>query len=109
VLNVSNNAKLGKILVDGKGLTLYVFKLDTVGVSNCLSTCAATWQPVLSKSTPVLASTEITGKVGIIVRPDDGSQQVTYNGLPLYNFVMDIRAGDISGNGYGGNWTVATP
>jgi predicted lipoprotein with Yx(FWY)xxD motif len=108
VLNVANNAKLGKVLVDGKGLTLYIFKLDTPGVSNCLSTCGATWPPLISKDAPVVASPEITGKVEIMTRPD-GSQQVTYNGLPLYNFVLDTRPGDTSGNGYGGNWTVATP
>jgi predicted lipoprotein with Yx(FWY)xxD motif len=107
VLNIANNAKLGKLLVDGKGLTLYLFKLDTPGVSNCLSTCGATWPPLLSKDTPVLASPDIKGTLGLLTRPD-GSQQVTYNGLPLYYFTLDVRPGDTSGNGYGGNWSVVS-
>jgi predicted lipoprotein with Yx(FWY)xxD motif len=108
VLHIVTNAKLGKILADGEGITLYIFKLDTPGVSNCLSTCGATWPPLLSKAAPVIGSPEITGKLGVITRPD-GSQQATYNDLPLYTFVLDVKPGDTSGNGYGGNWTVATP
>ncbi len=108
VLNIANNSKLGKILVDGAGLTLYTFKLDTPGVSNCTSTCGATWPPLLSKTTPVLGSPDIKGTLGSTARPD-GSLQVTYNGLPLYYFTLDTKPGDTGGNGYGGNWSVATP
>lgn len=108
VLNIATNAKLGKILVNGAGITLYQFKLDTPGVTTCLSTCGATWPPLISKETPVLASPDIKGKVGIITRPD-GTQQVTYNDLPIYTFTLDNRPGDASGNGYGGIWSVVTP
>jgi len=108
VLNIATNAKLGKILVTGTGVTLYQFKLDTPGVTVCLSTCSATWPPLISKDAPVLASPDIKGKVGIMTRPD-GTQQVTYNDLPLYYFTLDTRPGDTSGNGYGGNWAVVVP
>lgn len=109
VIMVSTDPKLGPILVDQKGLTLYQFKLDTAGVSNCLSTCGATWPPVYSKGTPVNGSpSQLTGKIDLITRPD-GSQQVTYKGLPLYNFTLDTKPGDSSGNGYGGNWSVVKP
>lgn len=108
VLYVDNNATLGKIIVDSKGLTVYTFVNDTQDVSNCNSTCAATWAPILSSGNPVAGSPDITGKLGFITR-SDGSQQATYNGLPLYHFVIDNKEGDTNGNGYSNLWNVVHP
>ena len=109
VLKVYNDPKLGPILVNQNGLTLYQFQLDSKDTSECLSTCAATWPPLISKATPVNGDpSQITGKIGVITRPD-GSPQVTYNGMPLYNFTLDNRIGDTSGNGYSGLWSVVKP
>ena len=37
---------LGKTLVDSKGMTLYAFKVDKPGVSNCNAGCDGTWPPL---------------------------------------------------------------
>jgi predicted lipoprotein with Yx(FWY)xxD motif len=50
----------------------------------------------------------VTGHVGTITR-DDGTRQVTLNGLPLYTFAGDAAAGDTTGQGKQGFWwAVAT-
>jgi predicted lipoprotein with Yx(FWY)xxD motif len=89
------------ILVDGaSGLTLYVFANDTAnsGKSACTGSCATTWPPltVPSGTTPS-AGSGANGKLGTIAR-DDGTTQVTYDGLPLYHYDGDSAAGDTNGN-----------
>jgi predicted lipoprotein with Yx(FWY)xxD motif len=107
-VQMSNVATLGNILTDGAGMTLYVFKHDTPGVSNCTGTCAQNW-PVLSipADTMPTAGTGITGQLGVIPR-SDGTYQVTYNDMPLYRFIGDKQPGDTNGQGLlNGAWTVA--
>ena len=90
----------GTGLVDGKsGLTVYTFTKDTKdsGKSVCTDQCIATW-PALSVpagATPT-GGASLTGKLGTITR-DDGTLQVTYNGLPLYFFKNDKAPGDANG------------
>lgn len=105
-LQVSNNPSLGNILVNDQGMTLYTFKKDTAGVSNCNGGCATLWPPltVANGATPT-AAPGITGKLGVITR-SDGSQQVTYNGMPLYTYAGDKKAGDTTGQGFGNLWYV---
>lgn len=105
-LQISNNPNLGKILVNAQGMTLYTLKKDTPGVSNCNGACASLWPPltVANGVTPT-AAPGVTGKLGVITR-SDGSQQVTYNGMPLYTFTGDKRAGDTTGQGYLKVWYV---
>ena len=43
----------------------------------------------------------VTGAFGTISR-DDGSTQVTYNGMPLYYWKGDTAAGQITGDGVNG-------
>jgi len=54
-----------------------------------------------------MAMAGISGKLGTITRAD-GTMQVTYNGMPLYFWVHDAKAGDTSGQGIGG-FSVAKP
>lgn len=89
------------ILVDGaSGMTLYVFASDVAnnGKSACNSGCATTWPPltVASGTTPS-AGAGASGKLGTISR-DDGTTQVTYNGLPLHHYSGDSAPGDTTGN-----------
>jgi predicted lipoprotein with Yx(FWY)xxD motif len=104
---VATNATLGNILTDGNGMTLYVFKNDTTGKSTCSGSCAQTWPAfVVDDETqmPTLPS-GVTGKVEVIDRPD-GKYQVTFNGMPLYLYSGDAKAGDTNGQGIGGVWSV---
>jgi predicted lipoprotein with Yx(FWY)xxD motif len=102
---------LGKVLVDGRGRTVYVFAKDAPGTSNCDATCAVQWPPV-SAPTPLPGSLPgVTGTLGTTTRTD-GSAQLTVAGHPLYTFSGDSAAGQTGGQGIrlnGGLWTVVSP
>jgi predicted lipoprotein with Yx(FWY)xxD motif len=89
------------ILVDGSaGMTLYEFASDTAnsGKSACTAGCATTWPPLtVASGTSPSAGAGAGGKLGAITR-DDGTTQVTYNGLPLYHYSGDSAPGDTNGN-----------
>jgi predicted lipoprotein with Yx(FWY)xxD motif len=105
-LQVANNSKLGKILVNSAGFTLYVFKNDSPGQSNCSGSCATLWPPLtISKDAHPTAAAGIKGLLGVIQR-SDGSYQVTYNGAPLYSFSGDTKPGDTTGQGFKNLWYV---
>lgn len=107
VVKTAQNATLGTILTDSSGRTLYVYKNDSMNVSNCTGACAQNWPPLTTTGTPSLAS-GVPGTLGTITR-GDGSKQVTYNGMPLYTFKADSNPGDTKGQGIGNVWHVATP
>lgn len=97
---------LGEILVDGDGMTLYLFDNDTEGESVCTDDCAATWPPLIGE--PEVAGNADASLVGTITRPD-GATQVTYDGQPLYLYAPDSEPGDVTGQGVGGVWWVVGP
>ncbi|WP_427017904.1 COG4315 family predicted lipoprotein [Pseudarthrobacter sp. P1] len=100
---------LGKIVVDAVGKTVYYFDKDTAGSgkSACSGGCAAVWPAVVATSaTPAVDG--VTGTVGTITR-DDGTKQVTINGLPVYTYTPDAKPGDVTGQGFGGIWWVISP
>jgi predicted lipoprotein with Yx(FWY)xxD motif len=102
-----NNPKLGQILADGNGMTLYRFQIDTPGVSNCSGACLTAWPALtVSAGTQPVAGMGVTAQLGTITRAD-GLTQVTVNGLPLYYFSKDMNPGDANGQGinaFGGTW-----
>jgi predicted lipoprotein with Yx(FWY)xxD motif len=98
---------LGKILVDGKGQTLYLFEKDK-GKSTCAGSCASAWPPLTTSGTPTAASGVIGAKLGTTKR-SDGKTEVTYNGHPLYTYIGDQAPGQTTGQGsddYGAEWYV---
>ncbi len=101
------DSSLGKILVDDKGMTLYLFKKDTAGVSNCSAGCLKVWPPFLSQGSPA-AGNGVMGKLGTVALAD-GSMIVTYNDMPLYYYAADQKPGDTTGQGVGGVWFVVNP
>ena len=50
----------------------------------------------------------MTGALTTFARPD-GKMQVAINGLPLYYYAGDTKAGDTTGQGKTGKWFVASP
>jgi predicted lipoprotein with Yx(FWY)xxD motif len=99
----------GDIVVDAKGMSVYFFTKDVKdsGTSACTDACLAAWPPVTTAAeTPQVEG--VTGTVGTITTPD-GAKQVTLNGLPLYYFAKDTKAGDILGQGVNGVWYLADP
>ena len=106
---ISHDAKLGDFLVDGKGMTLYIFTKDTAGVSNCAGGCLKAWPPLVATGDLVpTGGPGVTGKLGFITRAD-GTKQVTYNGMPLYYWASDMKPGDMTGQGVGGVWYLMSP
>ncbi len=108
-VQMSNVAKLGNILTDGAGLTLYVFKQDAPGTSKCTDACAQAWPPLtIDEGQEPVAGTGVGGALDFIDR-SDGTYQVTYNDMPLYRFGGDKQPGDINGQGMlKGQWSVVT-
>jgi predicted lipoprotein with Yx(FWY)xxD motif len=108
---VATNAKLGQILVDGKGMTVYLWVADTGTTSTCYTTCATFWPPVLTTGAPQAGAGAQASLLGTTTRTD-GMVQVTYAGHPLYYFQKDKQAGDATGqgsNGFGAPWWVMSP
>jgi len=99
--------KLGDVLANAKGRTLYWYSKDVRGKkSNCTGGCLTAWPAVTG--TPVPASgTKFAGTLGSITRPG-GVVQATYNGYPLYTYSGDTAPGQATGNGLGGVWHVIT-
>ena len=98
---------LGKVLVDNRGRTLYLFAKDKAGRSACNGACAAYWPPLVSSAKPRAATGVRASLLGLSKRTD-GKRQVTYAGHPLYTFSLD-RKGETSGQGltdFGGSWNV---
>jgi len=93
----------GKALVNGKGMTLYIFDRDTSGKSNCNGQCATNWPP-LTAVADAKASSDWT-----VVARDDGSKQWAYKGKPLYNWSKDTKPGDVTGDGINNVWHIAAP
>jgi predicted lipoprotein with Yx(FWY)xxD motif len=90
--------KLGLILVNPKGRTLYLFAKDKNGKSACSGSCATFWPPLLSKAKPTAGPGVKPSLLGTTKR-SNGSLQVTYNKHPLYTFALDKQAGQTKGQG----------
>ena len=102
---------LGRIVVDGKGRTLYLFEKDRKHRSACSGRCATYWPPLLCSGKPVARAGVKQTLLGT-TRRANGSQQVTYAGRPLYRFVLDRKPGQTKGEGltdFGGSWDVVSP
>lgn len=105
---VATDPKLGQILVDGKGMTLYIYTVDKPNQSNCDATCLAYWPPLVTQGHPV-AGTGVNASLLGTATLADGWMIVTYNGMPLYYFVKDAKAGDTTGQGAQKVWYVIGP
>jgi predicted lipoprotein with Yx(FWY)xxD motif len=105
VRTASNPTAGGTILVDSSGMTLYRLSGESAAKFICTSqACMAVWHPLKAGSgaTPTGAS-----GLGTVKRPD-GSEQVTYQGGPLYTFASDKAPGKATGRGIKdvGTWDV---
>jgi predicted lipoprotein with Yx(FWY)xxD motif len=105
---VSKNDKLGQIVADSEGKTLYLYTKDTKDTSNCYEKCAQYWPPLLTTGAPKVGDGADAALLGTTARTD-GSMQVTYNGWPLYYWIKDQKAGDATGQDVGGVWYVLSP
>jgi predicted lipoprotein with Yx(FWY)xxD motif len=101
--------KLGRILTDGNGRTVYLFEKDKGAASACTGACATIWPPV--SATGVAGHGLSAAKLGSIKRAD-GKTEATYAGHPLYTYAGDTKPGDTRGQGldqFGAEWYVLAP
>ena len=103
-----NNAKLGNIITDKTGRTLYSFADDaaTAAQSNCNGDCAIKW-PAFYDANPSVGTGLKSADFGVITRADH-TKQTTYQGWPLYYYSGDTKPGDTNGDGLLKKWFVAT-
>jgi predicted lipoprotein with Yx(FWY)xxD motif len=105
------SSSLGSILVNSTGRTLYLFKADVGAKSACTGACATAWPPLLATGKPT-AGTGLTASELATITRSDGTQQVTYNGHPVYLFIKDKKPGQTTGQGvtaFGAAWYALTP
>ena len=110
-VQVMTSKTYGSHLVDANGQSLYVLSADTKDTSTCTGDCAKAWPPLAAQGKPTAASGVAASLLATIKR-QDGTEQVTYNGLPLYTFVKDTATGDTNGEGvtaFGGEWDLVSP
>lgn len=106
-----HDSKLGKILSDGQGRTLYLFESDNGTMSTCNSNCLSAW-PALTTSGNAQAANGAAASLIGTARQSDGSTQVTYAGHLLYYYAGDNQPGDTNGQGlnqFGAGWDVLSP
>jgi predicted lipoprotein with Yx(FWY)xxD motif len=106
----AHHSRYGTVIFTGQGRAIYLFARDH-GKSACYGACAKAWPPVLTKGKPT-AGTGVRANLLGTVRRKDGTQQVTYAGHPLYRFVNDKKAGEITCQNvsqFGAKWLVVTP
>ncbi len=108
VVKSASNATLdATVLVDAQGMTLYSLSGEHNGKFICTSSaCVQVWHP-LSAATGTPSGS--VGSLGTVKRPD-GTEQVTYKGMPLYTFTQDQTPGEAKGQGIKdvGTWTAVT-
>jgi predicted lipoprotein with Yx(FWY)xxD motif len=106
VVSLGSVSKLGMVLVDSGGMTLYDFHKDKGGQSACYGACAEAWPPLVTEGEPQAGNGASSSQLGTTKRKD-GSLQVTYAGHPLYTYVVDKKPGEANGNdvsAFGAQW-----
>jgi predicted lipoprotein with Yx(FWY)xxD motif len=107
----ARSTKLGTIITDADGRTLYDFKKDKGTTSACYGACASVWPPVTTSGTAVAGPGVRSAELGVTKRKD-GSTELTYAGHPLYTFAGDAKPGDTKGNDidqFGAEWYALSP
>ena len=99
----AQKAKVGRVIVDAQGRTLYRFTAEAQGRPVCTGACVSTWLPATVASASGLPAHVAT------VRRNDGKLQLTYDGHPLYRYAGDRSTADANGQGVGGQWFVVKP
>jgi predicted lipoprotein with Yx(FWY)xxD motif len=106
-----SGSDLGRVLVDGRGRTLYLFERDKHSKSACSGPCATAWPPLIAFGKPHASAGARALLLGTTKRAD-GRLQGTYNHHPLYTFIKDTRKGQTNGenlNAFGAEWYAVSP
>ena len=107
----ASQSKLGRVLVDARGHSVYLFGKDKGGRSSCYGACAAYWPPLIASAKPRAGAGTKASLLGWTKRMD-GRWQVAYNRHPLYTFFEDMKKGQTNGEGlhdFGAEWDLVSP
>jgi len=105
IATVTVKGKSEKILVDSKGMTLYVDENDKPGAPACTGVCLQAWPP-LKASGAITVGAGLTAAKYTTVTASDGTMQVAVNGSPLYTWMGDKKPGDATGQDVNGFYVV---
>ena len=107
VKTVSNSKVGATVLVNAAGMTLYRLSGEHSGKFICTSAaCTGVWHPLT-----VTAGATPSGTSGLsTVKRPNGTEQVAYQGMPLYTFNGDHSPGQANGQGFKdvGTWNAVT-
>lgn len=104
-VKVMKKIGVGNYLADGNGMTLYTFKKDKDGKSECTGDCLTQW-PVFYVNPELVVEGCEQSDFGSFAR-DDGAEQTTYKGKPLYYYVKDEEPGQTRGHEAAKGWVAA--
>lgn len=109
VLGVAKTS-LGSVLVDSRGMTVYLLTADAPGQSTCSALCLDKW-PLVPAPAGNVSVPGVGAPLGV-TKATSGASMLTVGGLPLYTYSGDSAAGDTHGEGiesYGGKWYAVSP
>ncbi len=105
---IKTSATVGRYLTNASGFTLYLNSQDTPNkASSCYGQCTVYWQPIKPVQLTSLPANLSASKFSTITRTD-GTQQLTYQGWPLYHYAPDNAPGQMKGQGVAGTWLAVT-
>jgi predicted lipoprotein with Yx(FWY)xxD motif len=99
------SSELGDILVDSKGMTLYIDEKDKPGKPACTGSCLTAWPPLAKPASPTYG-TGLDATKFTTVTASDGTKQLAVNGFPLYLWANDKKPGDTTGQDVNGFYVV---
>lgn len=110
-IKIADDNMLGNYLTDKDGRSLYVFDQDDNNMSSCYRNCTKLWHPFSVDAGITVFGNLTTSMLGMFLR-NDGSNQLTFNQMPLYFYDLDKMSGDMNGHGLlssGGYWYLVAP
>jgi predicted lipoprotein with Yx(FWY)xxD motif len=101
------STKLGDILIDSKGMTLYLDEKDKPGAPSCTGSCLTAWPPLAAPASgSATYGTGLDASKFTTVTASDGTKQLAVDGFPLYTWMNDKKPGDTTGQDVNGFYVV---
>ncbi|MBC7464652.1 MAG: hypothetical protein H7256_01550 [Bdellovibrio sp.] len=98
---VTHNDENESLLADSFGKTLYVFDPDQGSKSSvCIGDCAEAWPPYIVTAAE---AKNLVAPLAVIERANK-KLQLTYEGRPVYTYILERNPGQDLGDGIGGVW-----
>jgi predicted lipoprotein with Yx(FWY)xxD motif len=99
------STKLGQVLVDSKGMTLYLDENDKPGKPACTGSCLTAWPPLAAPASATYGAGLDASKFSTVTA-SDGTKQLAVDGSPLYTWMNDQKPGDVTGQDVNGFYVV---